>query len=161
MNLVAELYKLAISTWCILNPRILCNTKISSKAHVAVDHDCFKLGVSCTKNNYGSVLWEEKVYTVKFSLSAKEILRTKTEGFPEDSGFISPYIPTRDESQYRYSQLQFQYCPSLESNIGRVDSSYCSGSWGYNFHYTPSFIRSVLENIPPALLGLYFPVNSH
>ena len=42
------------------------------------------------------------------------------------------------ESQYRHSQLQLQYCASWESNIGRVDSLYCSGSWGYIFQYTPS-----------------------
>ena len=46
--------------------------------------------------------------------------------------------------------LQFQYCRSWGSNIGRVDSLYCSGSWGYIFQYTPSSTGSVLENIPPA-----------
>ena len=35
------------------------------------------------------------------------------------------------ESHYRHSQLQFRYSSSWESNIGRVDSPYCSASWGY------------------------------
>ena len=64
------------------------------------------------------------------------------------------------KSQYRHSQLQFQYCLSLESNIGIVDYPYCSGSWGYIFQYTSSSTGSVLENIPPALLVVYFPVHS-
>ena len=51
--------------------------------------------------------------------------------------------------------ITIQYCPSWESNIGRVDSHYFSGSWGYIFQYTPSSTGSVLENIPPALLGVY------
>jgi hypothetical protein len=32
---------------------------------------------------------------VKYSLSTREILRAEPEGFPEGSGYISPYIPTR------------------------------------------------------------------
>ena len=32
---------------------------------------------------------------VKYSLSPKEILRAKPEGFPEGLGYISPYIFTR------------------------------------------------------------------
>jgi hypothetical protein len=52
------------------------------------------------------------------------------------------------ESQYRHSQLQLQYCPSWESNVRRVDSPYCSGSWGYIFQYTTSSTGSVLKIYP-------------
>ena len=51
------------------------------------------------------------------------------------------------ESQYIYSQLQLQYCPSWESNIERVDPPYCSVSWGYIFQYTPSRAGPIRENI--------------
>ena len=32
---------------------------------------------------------------MKYSRSPREILRAEPEGFPEGSGYISPYIPTR------------------------------------------------------------------
>ena len=41
-----------------------------------------------------SVLWQEQGYTVKYSLSTKEIPRGEPKGFLEGSGYISPYIPT-------------------------------------------------------------------
>ena len=31
---------------------------------------------------------------MKYSLSTREIPRAEPEGFPEESGYISPYIPT-------------------------------------------------------------------
>ena len=37
-----------------------------------------------------SVLWQEEGYTVKYSLSTREIARAE----PEGSSYISPYIPT-------------------------------------------------------------------
>ena len=40
------------------------------------------------------VLWREEGYTVKYTLSTREIPRAEPEGFPEGSGYISPYIPT-------------------------------------------------------------------
>ena len=67
---------------------------------------------------------------------------------------------SRLESQYRHSQLQFQYCTSWESNIGRVDYPYYSSSWGYIYQYSPSSTGSVLENIAQPLLGVYFTVHS-
>ena len=41
-----------------------------------------------------SVLWREEEYTVKYSLNTREIPRAEPKGFPEGSGYISPYIPT-------------------------------------------------------------------
>ena len=41
-----------------------------------------------------SVLWRKEGYTVKYSLSTRENLRAELEGFPDGSGYISPYIPT-------------------------------------------------------------------
>ena len=32
-------------------------------------------------------------------------------------------------------KLYFQYCPSWEGNIQRVDSLYWLGNWGYTFPY--------------------------
>ena len=42
-----------------------------------------------------SVLLQEEGYTVKYGRSPREIPRAEPEGFPEGSGYISPYIPTR------------------------------------------------------------------
>ena len=41
-----------------------------------------------------SVLGQEEGYTVKYSLSAREIPRAEPEGFLKGSGYISPCIPT-------------------------------------------------------------------
>ena len=41
-----------------------------------------------------SVLWWEEGYTMKYSLSPREIPRAKPEGFPEGSGYISLYFLT-------------------------------------------------------------------
>ena len=54
---------------------------------------------------------------------------------------------SQQESQYRYSQLQLQYCYSWESNIEIVDYPYCSVSSGYIFQYTPSRAGPIRENI--------------
>ena len=86
------------------------------------------------------------------------LARGKSQGqIPRD--FLSAYAIFHRiswlESQYRHSQLQFQYCPCWESNIERVDSPYFSNSWGYIFQYNPSSTGSVLENIAPARLGVY------
>ena len=40
-----------------------------------------------------SVLWRYKGYTVKYSLSVREIPRAEPKGFPEGSVYNSPYIP--------------------------------------------------------------------
>ena len=45
-----------------------------------------------------SVLRQEG-YTVKYSLSPREIPRAKLDGLPEGSGYISPYILTRVTTQ--------------------------------------------------------------
>ena len=42
-----------------------------------------------------TVLWREEGYTMKYCLSPKEIPRAEPEGFPEGSGNISLYTPTR------------------------------------------------------------------
>ena len=81
---------------------------------------------------------------MKYSLSAKEMPRAKTKGFLRVQAIF--HRISQLESQYIFSELHFQYCPSRESNIGRVDSPYCSGSWEYIFQYTPSIL--------PALLGV-------
>ena len=60
------------------------------------------------------------------------------------------------ESQYSHS-LQFQYCPSWESNIERVHSPFCISRWGYIFQYTPSSTRAIFSSMLPALLGKYSP----
>ena len=54
---------------------------------------------------------------------------------------------SQHESQYRYSQLPLQDCPSWESNIERVDNPYCSVNLGYIFQYTPSRAGPIQENI--------------
>ena len=72
-------------------------------------------------------MWQEEGYTIKYSLSQREIQRAKPEGFSQGSGYISSYIPTRVTKQ-TFSiitpELTF-----LEINIGRFDSPYCSDSW--------------------------------
>ena len=91
-----------------------------------------------------SVLWREEGYTVKYCLRAQATFHRLFQ----------------IKSQYRHSRLHFQYFPSWESNIGRVDSPYWSSRWGYIFQYTPISTGSLLENIPLALLRVYFPVHS-
>ena len=51
---------------------------------------------------------------MKYSLSPREILRAKPEGFPDGLSYVSSYLPT---------------LPSWKINMGRVDSPYCSDSW--------------------------------
>ena len=41
-----------------------------------------------------SVLWLKSGYTVKYTLSPREIPRAPPSGFPLCSGYISPYIPS-------------------------------------------------------------------
>ena len=49
----------------------------------------------CSRKPYTvSVLWQEEGYTGKYSLSTRQIPRADSNGFPEGSGYISPYIPT-------------------------------------------------------------------
>ena len=60
---------------------------------------------------------------MKYSLNPREIARAKPEGFPEGSGFISSYNPTRVTIQtfsIKTPALSF-----LNINIGRVDSALC------------------------------------
>ena len=40
-----------------------------------------------------SVLWREEGYTVKYSLSTREIPRAELEGFPKGSGYILYVYP--------------------------------------------------------------------
>ena len=40
------------------------------------------------------VLLQDEGYTVKYSLSMREIPRAEPKGFPESSGYISPYLLT-------------------------------------------------------------------
>ena len=44
--------------------------------------------------NIASVLWRDKGFTVKYSLSTREIPRAEPGGCPGASGYISPYIQT-------------------------------------------------------------------
>ena len=46
-------------------------------------------------SNTESVLWREEVYTMKYTLSLREIPRAKPEGFPEGLGYIPSYFQTR------------------------------------------------------------------
>ena len=55
-----------------------------------------------------SLLWREEGYMVKYSLSTREILRPEPKGFPEGSGYISPYILTSVIIQ-TFSIIYFQY----------------------------------------------------
>ena len=102
--------------------------------------------------NIVSVLWREEGYTMKYSLSPREIPRSKPEGhseikargkfwswssrevpsskpdgFLEGSCYISLYFPTRVKIQT--SQLLLQLWPDWEMYIGRVDYQYCSDGW--------------------------------
>ena len=64
---------------------------------------------------------------MKYSLSPREILRAKPNGFPEGSGYISVYILTQVTIQtFSITTTALFF---LEINIGRVDYPYCSGSW--------------------------------
>ena len=54
-----------------------------------------------------------------YSLSPREIVRAKPEGFPESSGYISSYIPTQT---FSIKTPAFSF---LNINIGRVDSALC------------------------------------
>ena len=56
-----------------------------------------------------------------------EILRAKSKGCPEGSGYISLYIPTRVTIEtFSITTLALTF---LEINIGRSDSPYYSDSW--------------------------------
>ena len=81
-------------------------------------------------HNIESVLWREEAYTMKYSLSPREIPRAKSEGLPEGSGYISWYI--RLESQYRHSQLQLLHCPSWGSILEELIllSALTAGQYG-------------------------------
>ena len=73
---------------------VLHNTELSTLHSTTLDWtfhiaQCFK-----RLHKTVSVLWQEEGYTVKYSLSSREIPRAEPEGFPEGSGYISPYIPT-------------------------------------------------------------------
>ena len=62
-----------------------------------------------------------------YSLSPREIMRTKPKGFPEGSGYRSSCIPTQVTIQT--FSITTPALSFLEINIGRVDSLYCSDSW--------------------------------
>ena len=77
--------------------------------------------------NTVSLLWREEGYTIKYSLSQREILRATPKRFPGGSGYISLYIATPLTIQtflITTAALTF-----LEINIGRVDYLYCSDIW--------------------------------
>ena len=68
---------------------------------------------------------------------------------------------------FRGLGLYFIVYPDSRNNTdilnfnSRVGSPYCSSSWVYIFFpYIPSSTEIVLENIAPALLGVYFTVHS-
>ena len=64
---------------------------------------------------------------MKYSQSPREISRAKPKGFPEGSGYISLYIPTRVTIQT--FSITTPALTLLEINIGRVYSQYCWDSW--------------------------------
>ena len=64
---------------------------------------------------------------MEYSLSPNEMLRAKPEGFPEGSGYILSYIPTR--VTLHTFPITTPALSFLEINIGRVNSLYCSNSW--------------------------------
>ena len=49
----------------------------------------------CRFNGTTVSVWQEEGYTVKYSLSTREMPRAEIKGFTEGSVFISSYIPTR------------------------------------------------------------------
>ena len=51
---------------------------------------------------FNSLLWLKSGYTVKYSLSPREIPRAPPSGFPLCSGHISPYIPLLVKIQTQY-----------------------------------------------------------
>ena len=85
-----------------------------------------------------SVLWLEEGYTMKYSLSLREIPRAKPKGFPKGSGYISTYFPTWVTIQtFSITTLVLtflgdQYCKSwfsvLLRQLGNL-GKYCSGYW--------------------------------
>ena len=112
-----------------------------------------------------SILWQEEGYTVKYGLSPKEIPRANPKGFPEGSGYISPYIPTRVTIQTfsitipvlcflgeKYWESWFslllwtlrQYFPVYSQSNGE-----CTGK------YTPSSTGSIFYSTLPVELDLY------
>ena len=42
-----------------------------------------------------TVVWQDEGYSMKYSLSPREIPRSKPKGFPEGSGYVSSYFLTR------------------------------------------------------------------
>ena len=66
---------------------------------------------------------------MKYSLSPREILRAKPEGFPEGSSYVSSYLPTLVTIQA--FSITTPALTFLEDhvNMGRGDSPYCSDSW--------------------------------
>ena len=109
-----------------------------------------------------SVLWREEGYTVKYSRSPKEIPRAKPKGFPESSGYILAYIPTRVTIQTysitisKLSFLEDQYWKSWFSVLLLLLF------WQLRL-YSPVYFQLYWEctvNIPPALLRVYFLVHS-
>ena len=73
------------------------NVLISLVQHAILCQSNFETFVQWTLSYFVdnvSVLWREEGYTVKYSLSRREIPRAEPEGFPEGSGYISQYILT-------------------------------------------------------------------
>ena len=86
--------------------------------------------------NIVSVLWREEGYTVKCSLSTREILRAEPGGFTEGSGYISLYILTWVTIQS--FSMSKSYTDSMVHPGRAILKSwypYWSGSWGYNLPY--------------------------
>ena len=80
---------------------VLLNDQIFAGPEVAVKSGNVNLGsitLSTTNNSFDTKLYRIvsvlRRYTVKYSLSSREIPRAKPKGFSEGSGYISQYIPT-------------------------------------------------------------------
>ena len=118
----------------------------------------FVFALFCQPEYMVSVLWQEEGYTVKYSLSTRDFQRAQA---------IFHRI-SRLQSKYRHSQFLKVILPVLpflvgqywkyNLELGRVDSPYWSGSWGYIFPYYPvdEAIRvriDPVENYVVAALG--------
>ena len=84
-----------------------------------------------------SVLWREEGYTVKYSLSTREIPRAEPEGFPKGWGYISLYILTWVIIQT--FSISKSFTSSIVLLVGQYWSWFSVFVWqlGYIFPYCP------------------------
>ena len=101
-------------------------TQLCGKHHLVfldTDNSIYRFPMECQTANFShllarenvTVLWREEGYTMKYRLSPREIPRAEPEGFPEGSGDISSYTPTRVTIQSFSISSTSQYFPVLAS----------------------------------------------